>query len=72
MRAAVGIDTPSTDRGQSTDFLAQRILFEAHAPAFENVANLHLLPPEGARVIALHMEVAGGSGAPLRIVAELP
>ncbi len=66
---AIGIDTPSIDRGQSTTFESHRVLFAADIPAFENVAHLDRLPPRGAFVIALPMKIRGGSGAPLRIVA---
>lgn len=65
---AVGIDTASIDYGQSTDFMAHRILLGANIPVFENVANLAKLPATGALVIALPMKIEGGSGAPLRIV----
>lgn len=67
--AAIGLDTPSLDRGQSTDFQTHRILAAAGVPGFENVANLALLPPRGAFVCALPMKIAGGTGGPLRIVA---
>lgn len=70
--AAVGIDTASLDHGPSRDFLAHRILMEAGIPGFENVADLDAVPPRGADVIALPMKIAGGSGAPLRIVAVVP
>ncbi len=70
--AAVGLDTPSIDYGQSTDFMAHRILYEAGIPGFENVARLDRLPPWGAYVVALPMKIAGGSGAPLRIVGFVP
>jgi len=70
--AAVGLDTASLDYGQSKDFIAHRILLGANVPGFENVANLHLLPPKGAMVVALPTKIRGGSGAPLRIVARLP
>ena len=66
------MDTPSIDYGQSKLFETHRILFERNIPAFENVANLHLLPAKGAWVIALPMKIKGGSGAPLRIVALIP
>jgi kynurenine formamidase len=69
---AVGIDTPSIDYGQSSSFPTHRVLFAANIPAFENVANLHLLPPRGSFVIALPMKIKGGSGGPLRIVALVP
>ena len=68
---AVGIDTPSIDRGQSTTFDTHQVLFAANIPAFENVANLDRLPVTGSVVIALPMKIAGGSGGPLRMVALL-
>ena len=69
---AVGIDTPSIDRGQSEDFAAHVELMTNDIPAFENVADMSALPPVGATVIALPMKIEGGSGGPLRIVAHLP
>ena len=68
---AIGLDTASIDRGQSTLFESHRILFEKNIPAFENVANLDQLPVKGFTVIALPMKIKGGSGGPLRIVAML-
>ena len=41
------------------------------AKAFENLAHLDRLPPEGFTVIALPMKIKGGSGGPLRIIAIL-
>ena len=69
---AIGIDTASIDHGPSTDFMSHRVLFAAGIPAFENVANLERLPATGFAVVALPMKIAGGSGAPLRIIALLP
>lgn len=66
--AAVGIDTPSIDYGQSTDFESHRILYEQNIPGFENVANLAAMPPTGGYVVALPMKIRGGSGGPLRII----
>ena len=68
---AIGLDTASIDRGQSTLFESHRILFEKDIPAFENVANLDQLPAKGFSVIALPMKIKGGSGGPLRIIAVL-
>ena len=68
---AIGLDTASIDRGQSTLFESHRILFEKDIPAFENVANLDQLPVKGFAVIALPMKIKGGSGGPLRIIALL-
>jgi len=68
---AIGLDTASIDRGQSTLFESHRALFEKNVPAFENVANLDQLPVKGFTVIALPMKIKGGSGGPLRIIAML-
>jgi len=70
--AAVGIDTPSIDYGQSVDFEAHRVLFEKDIPGFENLTNLGELPPTGSYVVALPMLIEGGSGGPLRIIAYRP
>lgn len=68
---AVGIDTASIDRGQSTDFASHVRLCSANVPALENVADLHELPTHGFTVMALPMKIAGGSGGPCRVVAVL-
>lgn len=70
--AAVGLDTPSLDYGQSRDFRTHVILNTANIPGFENVANLDRPPPTGSHVVALPMKIEGGSGGPLRIVAFVP
>ncbi len=70
--AAVGIDTASIDRGQSTDFQTHRILLGANVPAFENVDRLGEVPESGSLVVALPMKIRGGSGGPARIVALVP
>jgi len=69
---AVGIDTASIDRGQSSDFQAHRALSAANVPIFENLADLDLLPARGAAFLALPMKIRGGSGGPLRAIALLP
>jgi kynurenine formamidase len=69
---AVGLDTPSLDYGQSTDYATHVILNSDDIAGFENVANLAELPPSGAFVVALPMKIADGSGGPLRIVAFVP
>ncbi len=69
---AVGIDTASLDYGQSTLFETHRVLYERNIPGLENLAALDRLPPRGARVVALPMKIAGGSGGPVRVVAVLP
>ena len=68
---AVGIDTASIDHGQSNRFKTHIVLCEANVPILENVANLEQLPTYGFAVTALPMKIAGGSGAPCRIVATV-
>ena len=69
---AVGIDTPSIDYGQSTNFESHVELMTNNVPAFENVADMSELPPTGFTIVALPMKIEGGSGGPLRIVAVVP
>ncbi len=45
----VGLDTPSIDYGQSSDFESHQIFGRANVWGLENVANLHMLPPKGER-----------------------
>ncbi len=66
---AVGIDTASIDRGQSTAFEAHRVLAAAEVPVFENVARLERVPAKGFDVVALPMKIEGGTGGPLRTMA---
>jgi len=66
---AVGIDTASIDHGPSRNFGSHVNLFRENVPALENLAALDKLPATGFRVIALPMKIAGGSGAPCRVVA---
>lgn len=70
--AALGIDTPSIDYGQSADFRAHVILYKKNITGFENVANLAAMPSVGSYVVALPMKIEGGSGGPLRIVGYVP
>lgn len=69
---AFGLDAPSVDRGQSTEFGVHVILYGANIPGFENVAHLEQLPATGSFVVALPMKIKDGSGGPLRIVAYVP
>ena len=69
--AAVGLDTASLDFGQSTTFPAHQIFGEANVSGLENLQSLAELPAKGFSIIALPMKIGGGSGAPLRIVAEI-
>ena len=69
--AAVGLDTASLDYGRSRDFPAHQVFGKSNIPGFENLTRLTELPAKGFRVMALPMKIGQGSGAPLRIVAEI-
>lgn len=69
--AAVGLDTASLDYGQSKSFESHQVFGEENISGFENLHHLAKLPSKGFRVIALPMKIGDGSGAPLRIVAEI-
>lgn len=64
----LGIDTASTDSGQSTTFDVHVVIASAGIPALENLNNLEALPQTGAYIMALPMKVGAGSGAPVRVV----
>jgi len=66
---AVGIDTASIDHGPSRNFGSHVNLFRENVPALENLAALDKLPATGFKIMALPMKIAGGSGAPCRVVA---
>ena len=51
------------------DWLVHQITGAANVVGLENLTNLDKLPPTGAWVLALPMKLAGGSGAPARVVA---
>lgn len=67
-----GIDTLSIDVGASPDFAAHRKLLGAGKYALENLAGLAALPPRGATVLVAPLKIAGGSGAPARVLADVP
>ncbi|XP_038054265.1 isatin hydrolase-like [Patiria miniata] len=69
--AGLGIDTPSIDYGQSTQFMTHQILLGANIYGLENVANVDKLPNTGATVYSLPITIEDGSGAPARIIAVL-
>ncbi|WP_242093808.1 cyclase family protein [Aestuariivivens sediminicola] len=66
---AIGIDTPSIDYGQSTDFKSHVVLLGHNIPAFENLTQLDKLPSNNFMIFALPIKIKGGSGGPLRIIA---
>ena len=69
--SGLGIDTPSTDRGQSRQFESHQVLGQANVWGLENLANTHLLPARGFMVYNLVHKLEGGSGGPTRVIAVL-
>ena len=67
--AALGVDTASIDHGPSADFSVHQIAAAANVVGLENLTNLDRLPPTGAWIVALPMNIAEGSGGPVRVVA---
>lgn len=68
---AVGIDTFSIDYGQTKDFSSHKLLTKNHIPIFENVASMENLPAKNFIIYALPMKIKQGTGAPVRIIAQL-
>lgn len=69
---ALGADVASIDYGASKDFIVHQVAARAGVLGLENLANVAVLPPKGATVIALPMKIEGGSGGPLRAIALVP
>jgi kynurenine formamidase len=69
---AMGIDTASIDYGPSQGFEVHQVTMHAGLYHLENLANLDKLPAAGVVILSLPMKLAGGSGAPTRVLALLP
>lgn len=69
--SSFGLDTPSMDYGQSTDFKTHQIMLGNNIPGFENVNIPEMLPSKNIYIVALPMKIGNGSGAPLRIIANV-
>jgi kynurenine formamidase len=70
--ALLGVDTASIDYGQSRDFMVHRVAAAANVGGLENLTNLEQLPETGFNVVALPMNIRGGSGSPVRVIALVP
>ena len=69
---AVGIDTLSTDPGDSPTFEQHKDFLAGGGYHIENLADLSMLPPVGAFLVVAPLHVKDGSGAPARVFAFLP
>ncbi|XP_060083575.1 isatin hydrolase-like [Ylistrum balloti] len=67
----IGVDTPSTDFGQSSTFPTHVVLSKHNVVGLENVANLDTIPVSGTRIFAAVTKIKDGSGGPARIFATI-
>lgn len=65
----IGVDTPSTDFGQSKTFDTHQKMAKAGIIGLENVNNLDKIPPSGATIFVGVTKLFDGSGGPVRILA---
>ncbi|XP_067665849.1 isatin hydrolase-like [Haliotis asinina] len=65
----VGVDTPSLDYGQSTDFRVHVLVGENGIIGLENVANTDQIPVAGGTIFVGAIKLFDGSGGPARILA---
>lgn len=83
--AGVGLDTgftqrllllmrsASLDAGASKDFIAHRTLLGAGIYGIENInGGIDLIPSTGSTLLVMPLKIAGGSGAPARVLCCLP
>ncbi len=70
--AAIGIDTPSIDYGPSKKFEVHQFTMAHGLYHLENLMHLGALPATGAVLIALPLDLRGGSGSPARVLALVP
>jgi len=69
----IGIDTLGVDPGAATEFpVHARVTLPAGLWHLEGLVNLGALPHRGALLFVGVLPVAGGSGAPARVMALLP
>ncbi|PVD24886.1 hypothetical protein C0Q70_15376 [Pomacea canaliculata] len=66
---AVGVDTPSTDYGQSTKYETHVVLGNNNVLGLENLQNVDQLPARGATIAIGLVNLKDGSGGPARILA---
>jgi kynurenine formamidase len=65
----IGLDTLSADNGEAPDSPCHHTVHGAGGFILENLANLELVPEQGAFVLIGPLPIVGGSGAPARVLA---
>lgn len=67
----VGIDSMGLDIGKDSKFPAHITLLNNDICIVENLANLELLPPKGAKITMYPMKIKDAAEAPVRAVASI-
>ncbi len=67
--AGLGIDTHGIDAGSDALFSVNEFWLRGERFHLENLTNLGLLPPSGITLFIGALGIAGGSGAPARVLA---
>jgi kynurenine formamidase len=70
--SGVGIDTHGVDPGLDTTYATNTQIAAAHKIAIECMANLDQLPPTGTTLVLGPLQLRGGSGSPLSVMAFVP
>jgi kynurenine formamidase len=70
--AGVGIDTHGVDPGLDTSYATNAAIATAHKLALECMGHLDELPATGATLVLAPLQLKGGSGSPLSVVALVP
>jgi kynurenine formamidase len=70
--SGVGIDTHGVDPGLDTSYATNTQIAAAHKIAIECMANLDQLPATGTTLVLGPLQLRGGSGAPLSVMAFVP
>ncbi len=68
----IGIDVPLIDGGLAEGFPVHNAVLQAGKYVLENVANLDRMPARNAKVVVAPLNIAGGSGSQVRILAIVP
>ena len=72
----VGVETIGTDAGQAATFdppFCNHFVMHGHGKfGLTSLINLDRLPLTGAIVIAAPLKIVGGSGSPVRVIAQVP
>ena len=70
--AGVGIDTHGVDPGLDTSYATNVAMAEAHKLVLECMGHLDQVPATGTTLVLAPLQLKGGSGSPLSVVALVP